>query len=181
MFLRLWVETPTISMALWVESWDVFTLTSCAPLPGPSPGPCVHMGHPLHAVEGGVGVEDASRRLSSPPCILARTGYCKAGTRPDAFGVGAFGLQGSTSHPRQTYLSARPKDEGAAHACKNLFEQGYKEAKTGAEGAIAADAPLHFVEGVAHVDTWAGGGAGGGRRRWIRTTSTATTTTCPPS
>jgi SAM-dependent methyltransferase len=26
---------------------------------GPSPGPCFHMGHPLHAVEGGVGVEDA--------------------------------------------------------------------------------------------------------------------------
>jgi G3E family GTPase len=30
-----------------------------APSPGPSPGPCYHMGHPLHAVEGGVGVDDA--------------------------------------------------------------------------------------------------------------------------
>jgi hypothetical protein len=38
--------------------------------------------------------------------------------------------------------------------------------QTGAEGAIAADAPLHNVEGVAHVVTWAGGGAGGGVAQW---------------
>jgi hypothetical protein len=48
---------------------------------------------------------------------------------------------------------------GEGRPCKNLFDHRDKEAKTGAEGAIAADAPLHSVEGVAHVDTWAGGGA----------------------
>jgi hypothetical protein len=41
----------------------------------------------------------------------------------------------------------------------NLFDHGDKEGETAAEGGIDPDAPLHIVEGVAHVDTWAGGGA----------------------
>jgi hypothetical protein len=62
-------------------------------------------------------------------------------------------------------LSACPQDKGASHACNNLFEQGYKEGETDAKGVFDPDAPLHGVEGVAHVDTWAGGGAGGGAVR----------------
>jgi hypothetical protein len=58
--------------------------------------------------------------------------------------------------------SPRPKDKRATHACNNLFKQGYKEGETDTEGVFDPDAPLHNVEGVAQVGTWAGGGAGEG-------------------
>jgi hypothetical protein len=56
-------------------------------------------------------------------------------------------------------LEPPSKGAGATHACKNLFKHGDKEGETDAEGVIDPDAPLHNVEGVAHVVTWAGGGA----------------------
>jgi hypothetical protein len=60
------------------------------------------------------------------------------------------------------HLSACPQDKGASRPCKNLFKHGYKEGETDAEGVIDPDAPLHKVEGVAQLVSWAGGGAGGG-------------------
>jgi hypothetical protein len=56
---------------------------------------------------------------------------------------------------------------GEGRPCNNLFEHGYKEGETDTEGVFDPDAPLHSVEGVAQLVSWAGGGrggAGGGRR-----------------
>jgi hypothetical protein len=50
---------------------------------------------------------------------------------------------------------------GATHACNNLFKQGYKEGETDAGGVIDTDAPLHSVEGVAHVEHGPGEGREG--------------------
>jgi hypothetical protein len=213
------------------------------------------MGHPLHFMEGGVGVEGAWRRLSSPPCIRGRTGSCKRGRafvlRTGAFGRGdtAPALSGSlerlskgqrrdpcTTWPSgppehrdkegETGWSACPKDKGATRVphgrqalpstetrrgrqagapvqrtkARPVYhmavrpsraqrqgggdrlerlskgqrrdpcttwpsgppEHRDKEGETDTAGVFDPDAPLHGVEGVAHVSTWAGGGGGGG-------------------
>jgi hypothetical protein len=69
------------------------------------------------------------------------------------------------SHPRLGHLSACPQDKGASripHGRQALSTTETRRRRLAPQGAIDADAPLHFVEGVAGVETPAGGGADDG-------------------
>jgi hypothetical protein len=96
------------------------------------------MGHPLHAVEGGVGVDAALRRQSPPPCLRARTGSCKAAPPPAQ--VTTWATPSTLWRGRRGRCRLAAAVSPSLSPCSNRFLQGRHRAlvlRTGAQRAQA--------------------------------------------
>jgi hypothetical protein len=126
-----------------------------------------------------LGASGSKAPAAPPPCLRGRTGSCKAASGQSAcwlqtlvLRTGAQVAQARVSCGRPTTifipgpqkrLSAGQRRAPHTSWPPGPFDHRDKEPCRGGEAAPKGDAPLHSVEGVAHVVTWAGGGAEMGR------------------